>query len=419
MALYNSLRALLLRTIRPRNPNSPDAWRERLLYIFLNLLIVVSVLTAISDFANSPTEGLLGFLGVIITAGVRIFAERAPRLAGWILVIAGTLYVRFVLGETVITSFNGGLTLGLLSLLGGVFAAPWMSIVVLIAATFGVFAYDLARVAVMLGMGGAVLIMTLLLQGALQRYFQNARDLETANVELRKREAELETRVRERTAELERAVAVARAQEARVEDVLRVVLPGKLIEELKSTRHILPRRYDDVAVMFCDIVDFTAYCDAHPPEEVMRHLQVLVEAFEDLVVQYDLQKIKTSGDTFMTTGGLFLPVSNPVMNCAQCGLDMVKLAPTLPPHWQVRVGIHSGPIIGGVVGTRQYLFDILGDTVNFAARIQETAQPGTVFLSKHAWQQIQPYALHEKIAQAELKGKGSVELYQLKRISLL
>ncbi len=413
------LRALLLRTIRPRNPDSPDAWRERLLYIFLNLLIVVSVLTAISDFAISPEEGVFGLLGVAITVSVRIFAERAPRAAGWLLVIAGMLYVRFVLGEPVLSSVNGGLTLGLLALLGGVFAAPWMSLVVLVVATFGILPYDIARIAVLLGMGGAVLIMTLLLQGALQRYFQNARDLENANLELRKNKEELETRVKDRTAALESALVHVQEQEARVEEVLRVVLPDQLVEELKSTRHILPRRYEDVAVMFCDIVNFTAYCDTHTPEEVMKHLQALVESFENLTVKYNLQKIKTSGDSFMTTGGLFMPVSNPVLNCAQCGLEMVQVAPTFPPQWQVRVGIHWGPIIGGVVGKRQYLFDILGDTVNFAARVEEAASPGTVFLSESAWGQIRPYALAEKKEQVALKGKGQVDVFQLQRVNAL
>lgn len=417
--MFSTLRTLLLRTIRPRNPDSPDAWRERLLYIFLNLLIVVSLLPPLNDFATSPTEGLLGLLGVAITVVVRIIAERAPRFAGWLLVVAGTLYVRYALGDTVLESVNGGLTLGLLSLLGGVFAAPWMSLVVLVAATFGTLPYDVSRVAILLGMGGAVLIMTLLLQGALQRYFQNGRDLEIANNELRKNKAELETRVQERTAALESALVHVQEQEARVEEVLRVVLPDQLVEELKSTRHILPRRYEDVAVMFCDIVNFTAYCDTHAPEEVMKHLQALVEVFEDLTLKYNLQKIKTSGDSFMTTGGLFMPVSNPVLNCAQCGLEMVRVAPTFPPQWQVRVGIHWGPIIGGVVGTRQYLFDILGDTVNYAARVEEAANPGTVFLSDAAWAQIRPYAMAEKKEQVALKGKGQVDVFQLQHVNAL
>jgi len=97
-------------------------------------------------------------------------------------------------------------------------------------------------------------------------------------------------------------------EKKRADDLLRVILPDTVVEELKATNRVKPRRYDNVAVMFCDIVDFTTYCDQREPEEVVAYLQELVENFEGMAVRYGLEKIKTVGDAFMTTAGLMKPV---------------------------------------------------------------------------------------------------------------
>src|SRR5688500_4552073 len=101
-----------------------------------------------------------------------------------------------------------------------------------------------------------------------------------------------------------------------------------------------------------------------------------------------MQKIKTIGDTFMATAGLLRPVENPVLTCVRCGLDMVTAAGRLPAKWQVRVGILVGPVVAGVVGHRQYLFDLWGDAVNTAARVESHGADGAVNLSRDAWLQV-------------------------------
>ena len=118
------------------------------------------------------------------------------------------------------------------------------------------------------------------------------------------------------------------------------------------------------------------------------HLQALVEAFEQLCLKHNLEKIKTIGDSFMATAGLMKRLDNPALNCVRCGLDMVAVAQTLPAKWQVRVGVHVGPVIAGVVGHRKYQYDVWGDAVNTASRVEQAAGAGSVCVNKETWNLI-------------------------------
>jgi len=199
----------------------------------------------------------------------------------------------------------------------------------------------------------------------------------------------------------------------RADDLLRVILPGPVVDELKATNTVKPRRYENVAVLFCDIVGFTAYCDVRQPEEVITSLQSLVEAYEDLALQYDLEKIKTIGDSFMAAAGLLKQLENPVLNCVRCGLEMISATRKVPAGWQVRIGIDFGPVVAGVVGRRQYLFDLWGDTVNTAARIESHGSTGTVNLSRLAWEQVQGRFTARSLGVTQVKGKGDLEIFAL------
>lgn len=200
------------------------------------------------------------------------------------------------------------------------------------------------------------------------------------------------------------------------EELLRVILPEEIVSELRTTNTVAPRRYEEVAVMFCDIVGFTPYCEANEPEDVVSYLQDLVECYEDLAGKYKLEKIKTIGDAFMAAAGLLIPLENPVANCVKCALEMVNDTARIAAHWQVRIGIHVGPVIAGVVGRKKYLFDLWGDTVNTAARVESYGKPGTVHLSREAWSRVERMAEGQSMGAVEIRGKGSMELYQVNQI---
>ncbi len=216
-------------------------------------------------------------------------------------------------------------------------------------------------------------------------------------------------RLRDREVDYLREIEAARK---RSDELLSVILPLRAVEELKATDNVTPRRYDNVAVLFADIVSFTSYCDANHPETVVSHLQAFVEAFEELAVKHGLEKIKTIGDAFMATAGLLEPVDDEVLACVRCGLDMVAAAQELPAHWHVRVGIHHGPVVAGIVGRRKYSFDLWGDTVNTAARVCSHAGRDAVVLSETAWRRVADHCRGESLGGIPVKGKGEIEMFR-------
>lgn len=199
----------------------------------------------------------------------------------------------------------------------------------------------------------------------------------------------------------------------RADELLHVILPKAVVEELKATDKVRPRLFDGVAVLFTDVVGFTPYSESHGADDVVNNLQRLIIAFENLAKENRLQKIKTVGDAFMAAAGLFEMSDNPVLDSVRCGMSMLEEAKAVPAGWQIRVGIHFGPVMGGIVGQRQYLFDIWGDTVNTAQRIESHGAANAVNLSQAAWQRIQDQCIVHTANTVEVKGKGLMEIYKL------
>lgn len=216
-------------------------------------------------------------------------------------------------------------------------------------------------------------------------------------------------RLREREIEYLEQIEIERR---RADELLHVILPREVVIELKTSNKFVPRRYEGVAVLFADIVEFTPYCDRHPPEDVVNHLQALVESWEEAALKYEIQKIKTIGDAFMAACGLLSTVDNPVLNCIRFGQEMIASTQALSTGWNLRVGIHYGAVIGGVLGRRQYLFDLFGDTVNTAARMESHGVKGQIVLSGDAWKQVESQARATQLDPAPVKGKGNMLRYQ-------
>ena len=131
---------------------------------------------------------------------------------------------------------------------------------------------------------------------------------------------------------------------------------------------------------------------------------------EQLTERYGMEKIKTIGDSFMAAAGLLRTCEHPVLACVRCGLEMIQAGRELPPRWELRIGVHSGPLVGGVLGRSQYLFDVIGDTVNTASRVEHHGAPGSVTLTEAAFSQIADVARGESLGSVEVKGKGRLEL---------
>jgi class 3 adenylate cyclase len=202
-------------------------------------------------------------------------------------------------------------------------------------------------------------------------------------------------------------------QRRRAEELLDAIFPASAVAELESSQSVTPRRHENVVVMFADVVGFTAFCEAHAPEEIVANLHLFTSAFEDLTARHGLEKIKTVGDAVMATAGLLLPNRDPVMASVECAVATIKSARRLPACWDLRIGIHIGPVVAGVVGRQKFSFDIWGDTVNIAARLAAYGTTPGIHLSTAARQQVRSRVRAVPLGSASIKGKGDMDIYQL------
>ena len=216
---------------------------------------------------------------------------------------------------------------------------------------------------------------------------------------------ELVTRERNRISQLSKA-----------DQLLRVILPGSIAEELTAKASVETRRHENVAVLFADIVGFTTFCDRRDPDEVVSHLQELSLAFEAIAEKHTVEKIKTIGDCFMATAGLLEPLDNPVLNCVRCGVEMLETARGLAPGWNLRVGVHVGPVVAGIVGHKRFSYDIWGDTVNTSSRIESNGKVGAVNLSYQAWKMVSDVLDAESSGLIPIKGKGELEIFCVQQL---
>jgi len=201
-------------------------------------------------------------------------------------------------------------------------------------------------------------------------------------------------------------------EKKRSDELLHVILPPDVAAELKNNSSVRPRRFDDVGVLFCDVVGFTAFSEQATPEELLQHLQTMVEVQEAACTHHGLEKIKTIGDAFMAAAGLGTE-GDAALASVRCGLEMAEQVAKALPRWQVRVGVHCGPVFAGVVGHRKYQYDIWGDAVNTASRIEHAAMPGSVCVSRTTWMRVADACEGVSLGRVPLKGKEPMEIFQV------
>ena len=213
---------------------------------------------------------------------------------------------------------------------------------------------------------------------------------------------------------LQEALTEAREARTQADQLLHALLPKKAADEIRSFGTVIPRRYENVAVLFCDVTNFTAYCDKHEPEDVVSRLDALFVIFERVTAKHGLEKIKTIGDGFMAVAGLLHVMEDPIGSAVRCGLEMASTLIDAHLGWEVRVGVHAGPVVAGVVGQERYQFDIWGDTVNVAARMVGMSAPGSVAVTKEIFEQVVSDFDGELLGQLNVKGKGEISIFGLR-----
>jgi adenylate cyclase len=219
-------------------------------------------------------------------------------------------------------------------------------------------------------------------------------------------------------ARIERQMEEIERERARADRLLHAILPPSAVAELKARDRVTPKRYERVAVLFGDIVSFTPYCERHPAEEVVANLDRLTRACEELVSAHGLEKIKTVGDCVVATANLLEPHPDPVLAAVRCAFAMAEAARANPASWQIRIGIHIGPVVAGVVGQSKFTFDVWGDTVNVAARLSDYGADGAVYLSEAAWRQLDGRVRAQPLGPVALKGRGAIEIYRCEEVDI-
>jgi class 3 adenylate cyclase len=208
-------------------------------------------------------------------------------------------------------------------------------------------------------------------------------------------------------------------EKKRSESLLLNILPAETARELKRYGKVEAVKFDQVTVLFTDFVEFSKYAEYVEPEQLVRSIDFYFKGFDEITTKYGLEKIKTIGDSYMCACGL--PTANHAhaRNVVQAAREMIELvrkelhAPDMLSHFDIRIGIHTGPVVAGIVGIKKWQYDIWGDTVNIASRMESMSQHGRINLSETTYNEIKNEFSCEYRGEIEVKNRGSLKMYFL------
>lgn len=219
--------------------------------------------------------------------------------------------------------------------------------------------------------------------------------------------------------ELEEKNTIINKERDRSEQLLLNILPAKTAEELKTMGRTEAKHFEEVTVLFTDFVGFTKMAETMSAEQLVGEIDYCFKNFDLIITNLNIEKIKTIGDSYMCAGGL------PVVNNTHPG-DVVSAAILMQrfmnqlkdersasgkPSFEMRIGIHTGPVIAGVVGTKKYQYDIWGDTVNIASRLESCSEPGKINISQTTWERIKDRYSATYRGKVEARNKGFIDMY--------
>ncbi|PJZ86398.1 adenylate/guanylate cyclase domain-containing protein [Leptospira harrisiae] len=200
------------------------------------------------------------------------------------------------------------------------------------------------------------------------------------------------------------------------------ILPESIAEELKKEARVTPKRYESASVLFCDMAGFTKIAEKMNAEELVGELDTIFREFDRLCKEYRLEKIKTIGDAYMAVGGIPTENKTNAVDSVLCGLSFQSyMADQKEIHsirgrdfWEIRLGIHQGPLVAGVVGTDKFAYDVWGDTVNTASRLESSGVVGEVNISSQVYEEVKLYFDCEPRGFVSIKNKADIEMYLVK-----
>jgi len=234
--------------------------------------------------------------------------------------------------------------------------------------------------------------------------------LQNTNIELENQKVELIAQKK-----------LVETERQKIDDLLSNILPHHVVQQLKTIGYAKPRNYKKATVMFTDFKGFTKSCEHLSPDDIVLALHTYFSDFDDIVVKHFIEKIKTIGDSYMCAGGVPLRNRSNPFDVVLSGLEIQYYMNELSkfktdvklPDWKLRVGIHTGELIAGVVGKIKFAYDIWGDTVNIAKRIEAACEVGKVNVSETTYEDIKDYFDCEFRGEIEMKNRGFMNMYHV------
>jgi class 3 adenylate cyclase len=215
----------------------------------------------------------------------------------------------------------------------------------------------------------------------------------------------------------EQAVAALRVEQDRAENLLLNILPRSIAERLKADTTTIADQFTEASILFADVVDFTPLSDRLQPAEVVGILDHLFTHFDSLADRYGVEKIKTIGDCYMVAAGVPTPREDHARVMALMALDMREAMRSRDAvgrlGLELRIGINSGPVVAGVIGRKRFLYDLWGDAVNMASRMESQGTPGRIQVTQETYELLRDEFDLEPRGTVPIKGKGNVETWYL------
>ncbi len=224
--------------------------------------------------------------------------------------------------------------------------------------------------------------------------------------------------------EIERLYGEIQIEKAKSDKLLLNILPEKVANELKEKGIVTPVYYEEVSILFTDFKGFTQIAQKMTPQDLIKELDSCFSQFDRIAEKYKLEKLKTIGDSYMCASGLYNDKKVHAINIALAGIEIKNLMNQVKivkeslgiPYWELRIGIHSGPVMAGVVGEKKFAYDVWGDTVNTASRMESSGSPGKVNISDTTYDLIKEYFDFTFRGEVDAKNKGKIKMYFIERI---
>ncbi len=245
------------------------------------------------------------------------------------------------------------------------------------------------------------------------------RDNKSLINELKIHNEQLEEKVKLRTLEIEKKSLLLETEMVKADKLLLNILPEEIASELKKFGKSYARKYDQVSVLFTDIAGFTSIAETMTPDELVAQLDDSFRGFDRIIKKYEIEKIKTIGDSYMCVCGLPTSVEHQAQVLTNAALDMQEFMSGFNtakriqnlPEFKIRMGIHTGPVVAGVVGLTKFAYDIWGDTVNLASQLEQKSEPGKVNISGATYDLVKDDFECTHRGKLPAKNKGEIDMY--------